>query len=539
VEIFLQRAYRMYAGRAAYRQPKHDDKGELTDLQILGEDGTSKEIDFVTVLPTASTYLNHAAHTPRYAANVVASDKKIKHGQSCLNAGIDFVAFAIELYGTLGEDAVAELQALAGLAVDKHEDLYGYSEMCRHLKEAVAVATQRGNALAFTRYADLNKSNAPWGSVSGRWVQLDECTYAHTLDKSKRDALSYPHLTRMQNQLVLNDTHRTPSHPAPSEVSQATVRQGPTSTPSPTSSTPLSSSSTSSSSTPLSCPSSSSTSHAHQGSTTTGQSASLHGDALNQSLTVVSSPSDPASTSSPSSTTSSSSSSQSGARASTSSSSSSSRMLTEVEFLAGEVCKQGRSLVKCKGDGNCGTRAIFKHFDRLDESIKVGVPALGSLGSSKDIRALVVNHVTDLNFPLERRENIFSDIFLDAKSQPWASTSRKTRDLAVIKWVDSIREPGQHVDPTFFRAFCDLVKADLEIVQVRADRGGKRWIETTRLAYDKDTAPLSKTKAQGPGLVYDGRRVLRVAYTCTALTKQGHYDLIVEDDSSVLHEEES
>jgi hypothetical protein len=109
----------------------------------------------------------------------------------------------------------------------------------------------------------------------------------------------------------------------------------------------------------------------------------------------------------------------------------------------------------------------------------------------------------------------------------------------VIKWADTIREQGQHVGITFFRAFCDLVKADLEIVQVRADRGGKRWIATTRLAYDKVTDPRCKTKAQGPGLVYDGRRVLRVAYTCTALTKQGHYDLIVEDDLSVLHEEES
>ena len=112
VEKVVHELYRDDAGLISYRQPKWDTRGELTDLQVHSDEGQTKEIDFVTILPIADSYASDAAAMQGSAAEKAAKLKTNKHGPSCEAAGIDFVPFAIESFGLLGKAAIKEVQGI-------------------------------------------------------------------------------------------------------------------------------------------------------------------------------------------------------------------------------------------------------------------------------------------------------------------------------------------------------------------------------------------------------------------------------------------
>ncbi len=102
-------------------------------------------IDVTVVCPTAPSYLQAASRRTLAAAARAERAKHNKYAELIRHQSATFLAFAVESTGAIGADAQLVYAHIASISEDSM--CWAPKDIIEGLKDAVAVAIQRGNAL--------------------------------------------------------------------------------------------------------------------------------------------------------------------------------------------------------------------------------------------------------------------------------------------------------------------------------------------------------------------------------------------------------
>jgi hypothetical protein len=135
-------------GGQAVREPVGLDleDGRRPDLQIVFP-GEHILTDVVVSHPLAPSYIERAAGASARVATHWQEAKRNKYKKTAANCEARLLPFAVETFGGLAPDAVTLLKALSR-AGEEHLGLWPRDVIVRQLLGSVAVAVQRGNAMA-------------------------------------------------------------------------------------------------------------------------------------------------------------------------------------------------------------------------------------------------------------------------------------------------------------------------------------------------------------------------------------------------------
>jgi hypothetical protein len=113
-------------------------------------------IDVVVTNPTANSHVS-TSQGEGGTANAAEERKRRSYRPIVDTALYDFLAFGIETFGALGNDAIAVLQRIAQQALQsRYATLHGYIAHCR---ATISFALQRGNARLIARAWDGRSGN--------------------------------------------------------------------------------------------------------------------------------------------------------------------------------------------------------------------------------------------------------------------------------------------------------------------------------------------------------------------------------------------
>lgn len=196
VEAYLLSLYRNELCYPATKQPSWSDSRDRTDIQVVNpHDNSSKEIDVVTILATAHSYMIKSAQSRGSAARK-AEDSKFAHKERLEKHGVGFVPFALESHGCAGKAATTELSWIALQLEINHPDLFEFGRTLQQLKEGLSVALQMGNAEAFRRFSSDVRDHNSQQSRRGCPAPLSGSYSVNGPAFIKDPARSYPALTR-------------------------------------------------------------------------------------------------------------------------------------------------------------------------------------------------------------------------------------------------------------------------------------------------------------------------------------------------------
>jgi hypothetical protein len=126
-------------------------------------DGSILEIDVVTSLPTAPTYVVNSSTTAGFVGADKAVAKTKKHKASVeVVLGATFMPFSLELFGSIEKSSHDLLKTIASSKVDGHPDLYDYDQVLTTIMETISVGLQNslGHAFrSFNRYVAAQLNN--------------------------------------------------------------------------------------------------------------------------------------------------------------------------------------------------------------------------------------------------------------------------------------------------------------------------------------------------------------------------------------------
>ena len=149
-ENFIAGTYKNVCHLPVTQQPRYEKQGKRTDIRVFLPGEVDKEIDIVTVLPTAASHIGASAqNAAAHAANKAAQQKVDKHAENCLANGVRFVPFAVESYGAIQDEAKMEIEELAEFVADAQPEVFTRRSAIKYVTQGVSTAIQKGNAQAF------------------------------------------------------------------------------------------------------------------------------------------------------------------------------------------------------------------------------------------------------------------------------------------------------------------------------------------------------------------------------------------------------
>jgi hypothetical protein len=155
--------YTSRAGGVAVKEPTdlNDKDGRRPDLQLLLP-GLHYLADVRITHPLCPTHVQAAANKQLGAALRAEREKTNRYQQTAEQHHAEFIPFVVETLGGIAPAAVKLLDQIA-LTCRDHMTLWSHQEVVKELRGAIAIAVQRGNAIAMI--AGYNRAVGRAGSV--------------------------------------------------------------------------------------------------------------------------------------------------------------------------------------------------------------------------------------------------------------------------------------------------------------------------------------------------------------------------------------
>jgi hypothetical protein len=151
------------AGAPVQREPTLYYRGNLRPDLVISLNYGKLLVDVTIVHPTSAgrVLAQTGADRPLVAADKVKQAKEAKYNyhkrtEAAQNDNIEFIACAIDTYGGIHPDAESLFNRIALNALD-HSSIYSATTIINRLKADVAIAVQRGNAIAIFKGGEPNK----------------------------------------------------------------------------------------------------------------------------------------------------------------------------------------------------------------------------------------------------------------------------------------------------------------------------------------------------------------------------------------------
>jgi hypothetical protein len=153
---------RLFANRVgctALAEPQSHDDQQRGDLHVITPDGDHIWTDATIVQPTAPTWLKRGtAKTQLAAANIRTLEKHTQYDHVAAQHQADFYAFAVEVFGSLTDEAKAFAKRIAKYAA-RSSCPWTAKEVYSDLISSIAVGLQTGNVRIFERMRLMNKAH--------------------------------------------------------------------------------------------------------------------------------------------------------------------------------------------------------------------------------------------------------------------------------------------------------------------------------------------------------------------------------------------
>ena len=229
-QLAIANVYKFLLLWATALEPKCFDNGLRTDIQILDDAGKLKEIDVVTSLPTAESYLKDGAFEELRVANNAAANKVGKHKKHCKERKVRFVPFSVEIFGNLQAEAVKEINYIAKRLAEKLPIMFrSQSAAARYVTGVVSTALQRGNANSFKLFVrechkkerQANGGLTLWKRHYSPPLPANHSTWSEVEAKAR----SYPELHKLRSSVAAEDQSSHSPQVSPSGLDTHLITQ--------------------------------------------------------------------------------------------------------------------------------------------------------------------------------------------------------------------------------------------------------------------------------------------------------------------------